>query len=214
MRLGILGPAHGDLQALATGAQFLLDDALADKIIYLSDDDAMDQVVAAWASGLVEGDPGEGALFDRAASRGSDASAEELDAFVEREKARLRLKVFVSLPRAPKRTIEILDGRVVLFVDDKAMLDEEDIAAASVLVFGLSAEPLMKRVGARTFLAPGPVGDPRGGRALLDDAGGGIRIELIDAQGVVTAVGSVEPAKQGNRMRIQGTGGSGGAGAG
>ena len=213
MRLGILGPAHGDLQALARGAQFLLDDARAEKIIYLSDDDAMDQVVAAWASGLVEDDPAEGALFERAAVRGANASADELDSFVDREQARLRLKVLVSLPRAPKRTIEILDGRVVLFVHDKAMLDEEDIAAAALLVFGRSAEPLIKRVGARTFLSPGPVGEAGGGRALLDDGGGGIKIELIDASGVVTSQGSVEPAKQASRMRVQGGGTPGGAGA-
>ena len=212
MRLGILGPAHGDLQALARGAQFLLDDARAEKIIYLSDDDAMDQVVAAWASGLVEDDPGEGALFERAAARGAGASADELDSFVEREQARLRLKVLVSLPRAPKRTIEILDGRVVLFVHDKAMLNEEDIAAAALLVFGRSSEPVIKRVGARTFLSPGPVGDPTGGRAVLDDGGGGIRIELIDAAGEVRSHGSVEPAKQATRMRVQG-GPPGGAGA-
>ena len=213
MRLGILGPAHGDLQALARGAQFLLDDARAEKIIYLSDDDAMDQVVAAWASGLVEDDPAEGALFERAAVRGANASADELDSFVDREQARVRLKVLVSLPRAPKRTIEILDGRVVLFVHDKAMLDEEDIAAAALLVFGRSAEPLIKRVGARTFLSPGPVGEAGGGRALLDDGGGGIKIELIDASGVVTSQGSVEPAKQASRMRVQGGGTPGGAGA-
>jgi hypothetical protein len=213
MRLGILGPAHGDLQALARGAQYLLDEARADKIIYLSDDDAMDQVVAAWASGLVEDDPGEGALFDRAAARGSNASAEELDVFVQREQARLRLSVFVSLPGAPKRTIEILDGRVVLFVDDKAMLDEEDIAAAALLVFGKSAEPVVKRVGARTFLSPGPVGGPTGGRVVLDDGGGGIRIEIIDPQGAVTAREHLDPPRHSGRMRIQGSGGPPGGGS-
>jgi hypothetical protein len=209
MRLGILGPAHGDLQALARGAQFLLDEARAEKVIYLSDDDAMDQVVAAWASDLVEDDPGEGTLFERAAARGANASADELDTFVAREQARLRLKVLVSLPAAPKRTIEILDGRVVLFVHDKALLDEEDIAAASVLVFGRSAEPLIKRVGARTFLAPGPVGEAGGGRAVIDDGGGGIRIELIDASGAVTSQASVDAAKHASRMKVQGGGGAG-----
>jgi hypothetical protein len=213
MRLGILGPAHGDLQALARGAQFLLDEARVEKVIYLSDDDAMDQVVAAWASGLVEDDPAEGTLFERAAVRGASASADELDSFVEREQARLRLKILVSLPRAPKRTIEILDGRVVLFVHDKAMLDEEDIAAAALLVFGRSAEPLVKRVGARTFLSPGPVTEAGGGRAVLDDTGGGIRVELHDGTGLVHAQVVVEPAKQATRMRVQGGGAPGGTGA-
>jgi hypothetical protein len=37
MRLGILGPAQGDLAALARGAQQLLDEAKAEKVIYLAE---------------------------------------------------------------------------------------------------------------------------------------------------------------------------------
>lgn len=204
MRLGILGPAQGDLRALARGAQHLLDEAHADKIIYLSDDDALDRVVEGWARGLVGSDPSEGALFERAA-RCAEATPEAIDAFVASERARQRLKVLVTLP-AGQRTIEILDGRVVLFVFDKATLDEEDIVAASLLVFGKSAAPLIKKVGARTFLAPGPIGSD-GGAVLLDDSGGGVRIEVMNAAGSVTlrdVVGGAQAAK----MRIQG--GSGG----
>jgi hypothetical protein len=202
MRLGILGPAQGDLAALARGAQQLLDEAKAEKVIYLADDDALDRVVATWAQELVGSNPAEAALFDRAASRCVEASSDEIDEFVASERARLKLKVLVSLPRSPGRTIEILDGRVVLFVYDKATLDEEDIVAASVLVFGKSAQSMIKKVGPRTFLSPGPVA---GGRALLDDTGGGVRIELMDASGAVMASESIGPAQRsGAKMRVQG----------
>ena len=113
----------------------------------------------------------------------------------------------MSLPRAPGRTIEILDGRVVLFVYDKAMLDEEDIVAASILVFGKSPSELIKKVGPRTFLSPGPVGCARGGRAVLDDAAGGVRIEILAANGAVTAsdvIGVAQRSGGAAKMRVQG----------
>ncbi len=124
---------------------------------------------------------------------------------MEGERARFRLGVYVSLPSGQSRTIEILDGRVVLFVYDKAMLDEEDISAAQLLVFGRAREPLIKRVGARVFMTPGPIGCPTGGAALLDDGVGGIRVEILGPGGVVTAhehVGGPRPGK----MRVQGGG--------
>jgi hypothetical protein len=203
MRLGILGPAQGDLHALARGAQHLLDEAHVEKILYLSDDDALDRIVEEWARGLVGPDPSEGALFARAA-RCAALAPEAIDAFVASERARLRLKVLVSLPLG-QRTIEIMDGRVVLFVFDKGTLDEEDIVAASLLVFGKSAAPLIKKVGSRTFLAPGPIGagGGGGGAAVLDDSGGGVRIELMNAQGEVT-VRDVVGSAQGAKMRVQG----------
>ncbi|MCC6556269.1 MAG: hypothetical protein IT372_25190 [Polyangiaceae bacterium] len=206
MRLGILGPAQGDLRALARGAQHLLDEAHAEKVIYLADDDALDRVVAGWARELVGSDPSEGALFDRAA-RCASAAPEAIDAFVASERARQRLKVLVSLPHG-QRTIEILDGRVVLFVFDKGTLDEEDIVAASLLVFGKSSAPLIRKVGTRMFLSPGPLGSDGGGAALLDDGGGGVRIEVMNARGEVTARDSIGAPVQGAKVRIQG--GSGG----
>ncbi|AKT39774.1 hypothetical protein [Chondromyces crocatus] len=202
MRLGILGPAQGDLPALARAAQRLLDEAHADKVLYISDDDALDQVVAGWARGLVGADPSEASLFARA-SRCAEAGSEAIDAFVVSESARLRLRVLASLPPG-QRTIEILDGRVVLFVFDKATLDEEDILPASVLVVGKSPTPFIRKAGARTFLAPGPIGSQDGGAALLDDGGGGMRIEVMNLRGAVTAREVVGAPHQSAKMRVQG----------
>jgi hypothetical protein len=204
MRLGILGPCQGDLPALAHAAQHLLDEARVERVIYLSEDDALEKIVFSWARDLVGGDPTEDALYDRAAARCATATAAEIDDFVAHERARLRLKVFVSLPRGRSRSLEILDGRVVLFVYDKAMLDEEDISAASLFVFGKSAASVIKKVGARTFLSPGPIGSDTGGSALLDDTGGGLRLEIINGSGVVTARDSIGPARASGKMKVQG----------
>jgi hypothetical protein len=201
MRLGVLGPAQGDLPALARSAQHLLDEGHAEKVIYVSDDDALDRVVGGWAHNLVGSDPTEGAIFERAA-RCVAAPPGSIDAFVESERARLRVKVLVSLPSG-QRTIELLDGRVALFVFDKAILDEEDIVAASILIYGKSPVPLIKKVGARTFFSPGPIGSD-GGAALLDDGVGGVLIEVKNVRGAVTAREVVGQHAPGAKMKVQG----------
>jgi hypothetical protein len=203
MRLGILGPASDDMIGLARAAQYLLDEAHAEKVIYLSGDGALERLVVSWARALVGGDPSDGAFFDRAAAQCADADPEAIDRFVEHERARQRLKVFYSLPSKQSRSIEIIDGRVVLFVYDKAMLDEEDIAAAQLLVYGKAREPLIRRVGARLFLSPGPIGCPTGGAAVLDDGAEGIRIEVLGPGGVVTAQDQIGGPGLG-KVRVQG----------
>jgi hypothetical protein len=202
MRLGILGPAAGDLGALARAAQLLLDDVQAEKIIYLGDDDALDRMVAEWARDLVGSDPGDEGLFARAAARCASAEPQAIDAFVASESARLRLRVFAALPKG-SRTIEILDGRVVLFVYDKATLDEEDIVAASILVFGKGDSPVVHRVGTRVFVAPGPVSD-KGGAVVLDDGAGGVRIEVMSGTtGAVVATEHFGQQRE-SKIRVQG----------
>jgi hypothetical protein len=203
MRLGILGPACDDMIGLARAAQFLLDEAHAEKVIYLCDDGALERVVFSWARELVGANPSDEALFKRAAARCVKATPGEIDDFVESERARLRLSVFVSLPSGQSRTIEILDGRVVVFVYDKAMLDEEDIAAAQLLVFGKAREPMVRRVGARLFLSPGPIGSTNGGAAVLDDGADGVKIEVLGPGGVVTMTEQLGGPRPG-KMRVQG----------
>jgi hypothetical protein len=186
----------------------LLDDAQVDKGIYLADDGALDAVVRNWARVMVGGNPSEEALFMRAAARCAEASPEAIDAFVTRERARERLRVLTSLPEGARRTIEFLDNRVILFVYDRAILDEEDIAAASVLVFGRSVDPQLKRIGSRLFVAPGRIGWPGAGCGVLDDeGGGGLRIEIRGGDGAVTAqetMGGGGPLLPGIKMRVQG----------
>jgi len=186
MRLGVLGPAQGDLPALAVRVQRLLDEQLAEKVIYLADDGALEQIVASWARDIVGDDMDEHAVFERAAMRCAAASSEAIDEFVASERARLRLKVLVSLPET-KRLNELLGGRVALFVDDAATLSEEDLAGASLLVFGKSDEPMIKRVGARLHVAPGPIDSTTGGCAVLDDGAGSVRVEILSSSGEVTA---------------------------
>jgi len=205
MRLGILGPAQGDLPALARGAQNLMDLAQAERVIYVGNDDALDRVVASWARGIVGANPSDAALFDRAVERCAHGTASDIDEFVGKERALRRLRVLMSVPPG-QRSIEILDRHVVLFVYDKATLDTEDIGAAHVLVFGRSSETLIKRVGSRTFVAPGPVTSDAGGLLVLEDAGGTLNIEVRRADGEIVATDSHVIGTPGTKFKVQGGG--------
>ncbi|MFO0553401.1 MAG: hypothetical protein U0271_33770 [Polyangiaceae bacterium] len=207
MRLGVLGPCNGDVVCLAKAAQVMLDRARADRVLYVGSDDALDRVVAAWAHDIVGANPSEQVMFERAARACLNATSTEIEDFVASERARRRLRVYATVPAPPGRTIEILDGRVAVLLYDKATLDEDDIAGASILVFGKSDKPLVHRVGSRTFVAPGPVSYEGNSGVLVfdDDVGGGLAIDFLTLAGEVARREKIEPRPhvQGAKMKVQ-----------
>ena len=88
---------------------------------------------------------------------------------------------------------------------------EEDKVPSTLktLVFGKSSEVMVKRIGSRVFVSPGPLGLAGGGLGVLDDGAGGLKIEVRDASGAVTAEEMVGggPLLPGVKMRVQGGGG-------
>ena len=207
MRLGLLGPAGSEVGALGRAAEFLLNGARVHRAIYLGNDGALDRAVAAWARKLVGDDPSDDAAWRRAAGIASGNSPEAIDKFVQTERARLRLKSLEALPEEIPRTQEMIGDRVAVLIHDKALLDEEDILAANLLFFGKSDAPLVRKIGARWFVTPGPIGCENGGIAVVDDEGDGVAVTIFDstgkhAQREVLAVHRVSAAK----MRVQGDG--------
>lgn len=188
MRLGLLGPAGGDVNALEQGARFLLEREQADRIIYLGIDGALDRLVLDWARRLVgDEDPSDDALFRRAVDRCLHASSEAIDSFIEAERERERLKTLECLPRASARVIEMLHGRVAILLYDKSKLDAEDLRAATLLVYGRSAEPVIHRdESSKIYVSPGPLSS-RSGIALLDShrESGELRIRIFDLLGEI-----------------------------
>ena len=65
----------------------------------------------------------------------------------------------------------MIDDRIVLVVHDKSVLDEEDIANASLVVYGQSKEILLKRFGPRYFFTPGPLRAQKVGVIEREDDG-------------------------------------------
>ncbi len=183
MRLGLLGPARGDLAVLARTAEFLLNGAKVTRAIYLGSDDAVEETVSVWAESLVGPDPSDEGVWGRAFDVATNGTAEQIDAFLRAERARLRLKSLEGLPPELLRSVEIFGDRVAVLIHDKAQLDEEDIFSAALLCYGKSAEPLVKKIGARWFLTPGPVGSAGGGAIVLDDSTDEVVATFYDAEG-------------------------------
>ncbi len=208
MRLGLLGPAGSDLGALGAlgrAAEFLLNGARVHRAIYLGNDGALDRAVAAWARKLVGDDPSDDAAWRRAAEIAASGTPDQIDKFVQTERARLRLKSLEALPEQIARTIEMVGDRVAVLIHDKALLDEEDILAANLLFFGKSEGPLVRRIGARWFVTPGPIGSPGGGVAVLDDEGDEVAITIYDSVGKPGQRETLT-AQRSPKLRVQGDG--------
>jgi hypothetical protein len=203
MRLGLLGPAGSDVGALGKAAEFLLNGARVHRAIYLGNDGALDRAVAAWARKLVGDDPSDDAAWRRAADVAVSGTSEQIDRFVQTERARLRLKSLEALPEEISRTIEMVGDRVAVLIHDKAMLDEEDILAANLLFFGKSDGPLVRKIGARWFVTPGPIGSEGGGIAVLDDEGDEITITIYDSTGKTSQKETLS-LHRATKMRVQG----------
>jgi hypothetical protein len=203
MRLGLLGPSAGDVAALGRAAEFLLNTARVNRAIYLGNDGALDRAVAAWARKLVGGDPSDDAAWERAATLALEGDSSKIDKFVLTERARLRLKALEALSEEVSRTIEMVGDRVAVLIYDKAELDEEDIMAANVLLYGKSDEPSIKKIGNRWFVSPGAIGCAGGGLAVLEDDKDDVVVTVYDSAGKPGLTESLT-ATRGTKMRVQG----------
>jgi hypothetical protein len=203
MRLGLLGPSEGDVASLGRAAEFLLNGAKVNRAIYLGTDGALDRAVSAWARKLVGDDPSDENAWKRAVDIAVKGGPAELDKFVQIERARLRLKALESLPEKVNRTIEMFGDRVAVLIHDKALLDEEDILAANILVFGKAEAPLIKKIGGRWFVTPGIIGAPAGGLAVIEDDQDEVVATVYDGTGKPTAKETLT-LQRGAKMRVQG----------
>jgi hypothetical protein len=200
VRLALLGPSDGDTAALARATVAALDRLEADRVVYLAADGALDAVAAAWAELIGAERP-----LDERVAHLLDGAAAAVSAEVERERARRRLERLHALPAAGSRTLELLYDRVVLLVDDKSVLDEEDLLPASIIVFG-RGDPTVRRVGTRVFLAPGHVTKRDQGILLLEEVVGGtpaIRATFCDVDGNERHRENID-AQRAARLRVHG----------
>ena len=206
MRLGLLGPAEGNVGGLGRAAELLVNVLKVERAVYLGNNRALDEAVGTWARRLVGSDPSDDARWSYAAHVALDGSSEEIDSFVQEERARQRLRVLEGLPKGGEsRTIEMIGDRVAVLLYDKAFLDEEDIFAATLLVYGKSPEPLVKKVGARWFVTPGVIGSKGGGVGVLDDSAEEIVASIYALDGTRTISETIAVARAA-KMKIQGGG--------
>lgn len=157
MRIGLIGPAAGNATLLREAAEFLLSDCEVDQAIYLGEDDAAQQVARIWGEEIMGGDASEEGFLQEAKRLAIQGDPDQLELLLERDAQRRRLAALRQVPAAPARAVEVMEDRVLLFVHDKATLDEDDIANASLIVYGKSREPALHRFGPRAFYTPGPL---------------------------------------------------------
>lgn len=184
MRLGLLGPAGSDVGGLGRAAEFLLNGARVHRAVYLGADGALDRAVAAWARKLAFDDVSDEGAWSRAAQLAASGTPDELERFVQDERARQRLKALVALPDPPAKTLERVGDRAVLLVHDERLLNDEDLRRVELVGVGVTESLGVRAAGPCVIVAPGPIG--RGGIAVVDDEGGRLRVTLHDPSGAVT----------------------------
>lgn len=201
MKLGLLGPAT-DSTSLEAAALGLKQKAGAERIVYLGPDQKLGELVEKWALSLVGEPATEDALLSRATARCAAASSYQIDQFIRRERELAGLRIYESLAHGRARSVDILGGRVAVLIHDKALLEEDDILPASLLIFGKSPEPLIKQIGRRWFLSPGTF--PVGGIMMVSDLNDELRVTTYHADFSVkdnVALGAESSLK----MRVQGS---------
>ena len=161
MRIGLVGPADGNTKQLREAAEFLLGDCGVDQAIYLGTDDSVKKVVDAWASEIMGGPATEDAFLQQAVQLATAGDPAAIDGLLRRDLEVRRLSALRCLPPPPARAVEEFDDKVMLFVHDKASLDEEDIANAFLVVYGRGKQLALNRFGPRTFFTPGPLSAAR-----------------------------------------------------
>jgi hypothetical protein len=181
MRMGLIGPAAAGAPELARALSLFGADDAVRRIVYLGADAAVDGLPAPNGRPGIEQDD----FLTRAASLACEGSADEIGALLAQERSSGHVQLLRKLPEPPARAIEMMDKWIVLAVYDKAVLDEDDIANAHIIVYGRSEESGIKRFGPRCFFTPGPLAGGKVGCLELMPQGH-IEVRLLDLTGVVT----------------------------
>jgi hypothetical protein len=153
LRMGLIGPAGEDDAELERALELLIADPAMRRILYLGNDGAIERVATAWSRARLEQEE----FLRRAAELCCAGSPDEIAQLLAEEREGGRLALIRNLPEAPARAIEMMDKWIVLAVHDKAVLDEDDIANAHIIVYGRAEEASLKRFGPRCFFTPGPL---------------------------------------------------------
>jgi hypothetical protein len=181
MRLGFIGPAEKDVAALEQASKLLICDFEVDTLIYLGEDDALREFIAAHES------EGSGHTVEqRVAEVAATGSASDIEDVLRKLRGARYLGKLRVAPPAPRRAMEMLDDRIVLIVRNKSTIGEEDVINSNLVIYGDAQDLMFKRFGPRSFFSPGSL--DAGHVGMLDDhsEAGGVVLKAIDLSGEVT----------------------------
>lgn len=190
MRLGIIGKAQGAENELRTAIELFFRDPQLKQIMYLGDDDLITEMAANLAREQLD----EEAFLKRGVELAcQDGSPQAIERLLEADRQAQRLSLLRRLPDPNACAIEMLEKWIILAVYDKAILEEDDVANAHVIVYGEAPEPAFKRFGPRSFLTPGPLSKGCVASIVLRPDGG-LDLALLDLQGTPVLSESVSPS--------------------
>ena len=180
MRLGFIGPANSDPAALERAAKLLVCELEVDELIYLAEDEALREFVAAHKT-----EEDDDALEQRVARVAATGSPTDITEVVRRLRGARYLEKLRIAPPPPARAMEMLDDRILTIVRTKSTIGEEDVINSNVVVYGDGTELMFKRFGPRCFFSPGPA--EIGIVGVLDDKAetGGVVLTAVDKNGEV-----------------------------
>lgn len=167
MRIGLASDSHGDLDALERALE-LFARAEVDRIYFLGDRLAdLDAALARRRNAPREApvprtDSEFLAAFEEALARHADPVADRIVRVASRA-----CPEYAS-GAAPRKQVDLVEGRICCLVHDKAELDRDDITNATVLFHGNADRAGVVQIGPRYFVTPGRLrtpSPPRGGGA-------------------------------------------------
>jgi predicted phosphodiesterase len=154
LRIGLASDSHGDLDALEKAfAAFVR--AGVERVFFLGGRLAdVDAVLARRrrAPGAAPAtDPGFLAAFEEALAR--HASGDPIGDRMVRVASRGCPEYATGV--VPSKQVDLVEGRICCLVHDKAELDRDDIANATVLLHGNADRAAVVQIGPRYFVTPG-----------------------------------------------------------
>ncbi len=170
MRLGLIGEAEDAWERLPDALDLLLVQGASDEVVYLGSQDGLRSALRAWAARHLNPWADEDAFLAAAARAARSEPAGALEPLLARE-ARFALLRRLRLLPLGVRAVELLGDRLLLLVRDPDQLDEEDVASAHLIVFGLGSAPELRRFGPRSFYSPGRLQGGHVGLLELDERG-------------------------------------------
>ena len=165
MRIGLASDSHGNLDALEK-AFGLFVRAGAERVFFLGGRLAdVDAVLArrkrAPSSAVPSTDAEFLAAFEEALAR--HASGDPIGDRVVRVASRGCPEYATGV--VPSKQVDLVEGRICCLVHDKAELDRDDIANATVLFHGNAEKAAVVQIGPRYFVTPGRLRPPAAGGA-------------------------------------------------
>ena len=180
MKIGVVGPTE-DVDGCRAALLMLLRDHAVDQAVFLGTDAVLDGAVEGLGEALERAR--EQAFLDEAVRTAETGTPDAIRALLEADDRSVGLGAVRKIPAPPARAVELVGDRIVLWIHDKALLDEDDIANASLIVHARSERGEVRRFGKRAFATPGPL---TGGHLLVIEPGAeGLVVSLVGLDGRV-----------------------------